>query len=87
LFEILKNRLQGQHFGSADELLSEVRKIVDEISVGTLETVFREWINRVARCIAANGKYMERTKQWFIELYLTALRFGDAHLIVGRTIS
>jgi hypothetical protein len=40
-----------------------------------------EWIKRLDRCIAANGKYMEWSKQWSIELFLTALRSGVAHLI------
>jgi hypothetical protein len=53
LFGHLKNRLQGQQFASADELLSRVREILDEISVDSLEAVFREWINRLDRCIAA----------------------------------
>jgi hypothetical protein len=35
-----------QQFGSTDEVLSKVWKILDEISVGTLEVVFGEWINR-----------------------------------------
>jgi hypothetical protein len=49
----LKTRVQGQQFGSADELLLGVRKILDEISVDTLEAVSREWIDRLDRCIAA----------------------------------
>jgi hypothetical protein len=53
LFGHLKNRLQGQQFGSADEYLSEVREILDEISVDAVEAVFREWINGLDRCIAA----------------------------------
>jgi hypothetical protein len=53
LFGHLNNRLQGQQFGSADELLSGVRQILDEISLDTLETGFREWVNRLDRCIAA----------------------------------
>jgi histone-lysine N-methyltransferase SETMAR len=59
LFQRLKNLRQGQQFGSAYEILSVVRKILDEISLGTLEAVSREWINRSDRCIAANGKYVE----------------------------
>jgi hypothetical protein len=55
-----QNGLQGQQFGSAEEFLSEIRKILDEISVDLLEAVFREWINRLARCIAALQQ-MERT--------------------------
>jgi hypothetical protein len=53
LFGNLKNRLQGQQFGSAYELLSGVRNSLDEISVETLEVIFREWINRLDRCIAS----------------------------------
>jgi hypothetical protein len=51
LFGHLKNRLQGQQFGSAYELLSGIRKILEEISIDTLEAVFREWTNRLERCI------------------------------------
>jgi hypothetical protein len=36
-----------------------VREILGEISVDTLEAIFREWIGRLDRCIAANGKYAE----------------------------
>jgi hypothetical protein len=43
---------QGQQFVSADELLSGVRKNPDEISVDTLETVFRYQINRLYQSIA-----------------------------------
>jgi hypothetical protein len=42
LFEHLKNSVQGQQFGSADELLSGIREILEEISVNTLEAIFRE---------------------------------------------
>jgi hypothetical protein len=54
-FGHLRKRLQRQEFGSADELLSEVREILDEISADTLEAVFWEWIKRWERCIVANG--------------------------------
>jgi hypothetical protein len=39
LFGHLNNSLQGQQFGLADELLSRVREILDEINFGTLEAV------------------------------------------------
>jgi hypothetical protein len=42
LFGHLKDRFEGQQFGFADEFLSGVRKILDEISVDTLEMFFRE---------------------------------------------
>jgi hypothetical protein len=50
---VSQNRFQGHQSGSADEILSGVRKIRDEISVDTLEAVFWEWINKSDRCIAA----------------------------------
>jgi hypothetical protein len=53
LFRHLKNRLQGQQFGSADELLSSVRKILDELGVDILKMIFRECINRLNKWIAA----------------------------------
>jgi hypothetical protein len=37
--------------------------------------------------IAENGKCMQWSKQWSIELFLTALRSGDAHPIVGHPIT
>jgi hypothetical protein len=36
----LTNRLQGRQFGPANELLSGVREILDEISIDTLKLVF-----------------------------------------------
>jgi hypothetical protein len=36
--------------------------------------------------IAANGKDEELSKQWSIELFLTVLRSGDGHSIVGDPI-
>jgi hypothetical protein len=64
LFGPLKNRLQGQKFGSADELLLGVQEILDEISAGTLEVVFgsgsTDWTDALLHCsIKANGKYVE----------------------------
>jgi hypothetical protein len=52
LFGHFKNRLQGQQFRSAYEFLSRIRKILDEISVDTLEVAFQAWINRLDRWIA-----------------------------------
>jgi hypothetical protein len=40
-----QNRLEAQQFGSADEHLSGVRDVLEEVSVDNLEAVFREWIN------------------------------------------
>jgi hypothetical protein len=58
--------IQGEQFGSADKLLSGVRKVLDEISIDTLEAIFQKWINRLdwtdalQHCtIATNGKCME----------------------------
>jgi hypothetical protein len=53
--------IQGQQFGSADELLSGVRKILDEISIYTLEAISEngstDWTMHCNN--AANGKYVE----------------------------
>jgi hypothetical protein len=48
-FGHFKNGLQGQQFGSADELLSEVRELLDEINIDILEAILREWIIRLDR--------------------------------------
>jgi hypothetical protein len=53
LFGHLKNRLQGQEFGFANELLLGVRKLLGEISFDTLEAVLPESVNRLDRCTAA----------------------------------
>jgi hypothetical protein len=45
-----------------------------------------DWIGLMYCSIAANGKYVQRSKQSSIELFLTAFRSGDAHLIVGHSI-
>jgi hypothetical protein len=37
--------------------------------------------------ISANRKHVKWNKQWYIELFLIALRSGDIHLIVGYPIS
>jgi hypothetical protein len=47
LFGHLKSRSEGQQFGSADELLSGIRKILEEISVDPVEAVFWERIKRL----------------------------------------
>jgi hypothetical protein len=39
------------------------------------------------RCIATNGKYVQWSKQWSTELFLTKFRSGDAHPTVGEAIS
>jgi hypothetical protein len=61
LFGYVKSRLQGQQFESADGFLSGVREIQGEISIRTLEKVFREWINRLHWCIATLQQ-MESTR-------------------------
>jgi hypothetical protein len=45
-FGLLKTRLQERkQFRAANEILSGVRKILDEISANTLEAVFRERVD------------------------------------------
>jgi hypothetical protein len=42
LFGHPKNRFKGQQLKAADKDLSGIREILDEISIDTLEVVFRE---------------------------------------------
>jgi hypothetical protein len=54
-----------------------------------LEAVFREWVDQhigLDWCIAGNGKYVKWIKQWSLELFLRALRSGDAHPSVGHVL-
>ena len=59
LFGYVKGLLAGRTFQSADELLSAVTEILNEISEKTLLRVFKEWEERLNQVIILNGDYIE----------------------------
>ena len=59
LFGYLKNKMKGESFPSADDLLQRVLQILNNISTDTLKKVFDEWLDRLQRCINAKGDYFE----------------------------
>jgi len=59
LFGFLKTCLEGRNFASAEELLISVREILQTVSREMLIGVYREWVNRLRKCIESGGEYVE----------------------------
>jgi hypothetical protein len=59
LFGYLKRSLAGLSFEEADQLLAAVYGVREGIEKVTLQAVFLECMNRLRKCIAANGEYTE----------------------------
>jgi len=59
LFGYVKNLLQGQSFATAADLLAAVQVVLGSIGRPVLLSVFREWMQRLKRCIEINGDYVE----------------------------
>jgi hypothetical protein len=59
LFGDVKRCLAGLSFEDADLLLAEVEGVLEGIEKVTLQAVFLEWLDRLRKCIAANGEYPE----------------------------
>jgi hypothetical protein len=59
LFGYVKRCLMDLSFEDADQLLAAVEGILEAIEKVTLQAVFLEWIDRLRKCIAANGEYTE----------------------------
>jgi hypothetical protein len=55
LFGYIKHCLRGQSFEAADDLFSVIENIEQSIS----DAVFLKWMERLRRCIATNGEYLE----------------------------
>lgn len=58
LFGYIKEKLQGCSFGTREELLDQIRKILDQIPKDTLNQVFSEWERRLLEVIETNGNYI-----------------------------
>jgi hypothetical protein len=58
-FFCLACELQGIKFMERDDLLAEIRKILNGISSKVLKEVFIEWKKRMRTCFDAEGEYMD----------------------------
>jgi histone-lysine N-methyltransferase SETMAR len=59
LFGYLKTRLQGKQFTTEGDLMSGIRDLIGGIPKDTWRAVFLEWMDRLARCAAMEGDYIE----------------------------
>jgi hypothetical protein len=56
LFGCVKEKLMGYRAETPSELLVRIRVIMAEIRGETLNAVFPEWMERLQKCVQANGK-------------------------------
>lgn len=61
LFGYIKERLKGRSFNDADQLLMAINGVCESIEKATLEKVFYEWRERLAKCLVACGGLVENT--------------------------
>jgi histone-lysine N-methyltransferase SETMAR len=54
-----KRCFAGLSFEDTDQLLAAVEGVLEGIEKVTLQAVFLEWMDRLRKCIAANGEYTE----------------------------
>jgi hypothetical protein len=59
LLGYVKRCLAGLSFEYADQLLAGVEDVLSGFEKVTLQAVVLEWMDRLRRCIATNGKYIE----------------------------
>jgi hypothetical protein len=59
LFGYVKRCLAGLSFEDADQRLAAVQGIRESIEKVTLPAVFLDWMDRLKKCVATNGKYTE----------------------------
>jgi histone-lysine N-methyltransferase SETMAR len=57
-FRYLKSMFQGRHFETGEERLAAMRDMLATIEKVTLERVFLEWMERLAKCISTFGEYV-----------------------------
>jgi hypothetical protein len=59
LFRYVKKCLAGISFEDTDQLLAAVEGVLERMEKVTLQAVFLERMDRLKKCIAANGEYIE----------------------------
>jgi hypothetical protein len=63
LFGYVKGKLMGYRAETPSELLIRIRVILAEISRETLNAVFLEWMERLQKCMQADGEYIGCAKR------------------------
>jgi hypothetical protein len=58
LFGWLKTQLERREYNGEDKLYEAVDEILTDLSVGMIEAVFVDWMNRLQRLINGNGDYV-----------------------------
>jgi hypothetical protein len=58
-FGYVKRCLADLSFEDADQLRAAVEVVLEGIEKVTLKAVFLDWMDRLRKCIAANGEYTE----------------------------
>ena len=59
LFLRLKNHLKGCHFGILDNIQKSVTDEPKSIPAEVFQHCYEQWIQRLRRCVAAQGNYFE----------------------------
>jgi hypothetical protein len=67
LFGDIKRCLADISFEDADQLLAAVESVLEGIETVTLQAAFLGWMDRLRKCIAANGEYTEQAQINVIE--------------------
>jgi hypothetical protein len=59
LFGYVKRKLMGKQYETPEELVSEVRNIVEGRRLDLLKSVFESWKGRLLDCWNSSGEYVE----------------------------
>ena len=59
LFPWLKNHLKGRHFGTLDNIQKSVTDKLKGIPAEAFQRCYKQWKQRLCRCVAAQGNYFE----------------------------
>jgi hypothetical protein len=60
LFETLKQILRNRKFSSSDELEDVIAQVWNAFTFNDVQTVFRDWIRRLAWVAENDGEYMNK---------------------------
>jgi hypothetical protein len=59
LFGHVKGKLMGKQPETSEDLISEVRNIIEDICPDVLKSVFESWKGRLLDCWNSGGEYVE----------------------------
>jgi hypothetical protein len=86
LFGCVTESLAGRDFADREELLAPVTRILEGIQEVTLRRVFRAWMDRVSRCNATNGEYVESILFLLEQNFVRHAQSYDAHECVEHPV-